>query len=65
MTCPHKPRWPNGHMVESLSLSSLTPLEAHEALFSHGDPTRCLLRQFEILESVLLGFESNSNFKVP
>ena len=21
MTCPHRPRWPNGHMVESLSLS--------------------------------------------
>ena len=21
MTCLHRPRWPNGHMVESLSLS--------------------------------------------
>ena len=26
MTCPHGPRWPNGHMVESLSLSLCLPV---------------------------------------
>ena len=34
MTCPHRPRWPNGHMVESLSLSlSLYLREDRAALF--------------------------------
>ena len=30
MTCPHRPRWPNGHMVESLSLSL-----SHQDLMLH------------------------------